>query len=225
MSEGRCLGLIGGLGPEATTHYYRALLAAHKAAERTPRMLIAHADVDRARGLVEANDLDGLARYLAGFVAQMAAGGAEMTAMVAITPHICVPQFLPLSPLPLIDMVEEVANAVRAKGLKRVALLGTRFTIESRMFGRLAGVEIVMPKPDEVDFIHNAYLDIVYERVSPEKVAGLRAMAHTLIKRDGAETVLLAGTDLLSVFDPSSLDFPAIDCAGVHVEAIMRQLL
>jgi aspartate racemase len=223
--EARCLGLIGGLGPEATSHYYRALLAAHKAAGRTPRLLIAHADVDRARGLVEANDLDGLARYLAGFVAQMAAGGAEMTAMVAITPHICVPQFVPLSPLPLIDMVEEVARAVRQKGLTRVALLGTRFTIESRMFGRLAGVEIVMPKPDEIDFIHDAYLDIVYERHTPEQVERLRALAHAFVARDGAETVLLAGTDLLTVFDPATLDFPAIDCAAVHIEAIMRRLL
>ncbi len=224
-NEGRCLGLIGGLGPEATTHYYRALVAAHKAAGRTLRLLVAHADVDRARGLVEANDLDGLARYLAGFVAQMAAGGAEMTAMVAITPHICVPQFVPLSALPLIDMVEEVASAVRRKGLARVALLGTRFTIESRMFGRLAGVEIVMPEADEVDFIHTAYLDIVYERASAEQIAGLRAMAHTLVRRDGAEAVLLAGTDLLTVFNPSNIDFPTIDCAGVHIEAIMRRLL
>jgi aspartate racemase len=225
MSEGRCLGLIGGLGPEATTHYYRALVAAHKTAGRTLRLLVAHADVDRARGLVEANDLAGLARYLAGFVTNMAAGGAELTAMVAITPHICVPQFVPLSALPLIDMVEEVANAVRRKGLARVALLGTRFTIESRMFGRLAGVEIVSPKPEEIDFIHNAYLDIVYERASAEQVARLRALAHTLVKRDGAQAVLLAGTDLLSVFDPANIDFPAIDCAGVHIEAIMRKLL
>jgi aspartate racemase len=217
--------LIGGLGPEATTHYYRALLAAHKAAGRTPRLLVAHADVDRARGFVEANDMAGLARYLAGFASSLAAGGAELAAIVAITPHICAPQLAQLSPLPLVDIVEEVASAVRRRGLKRIALLGTRFTIESRMFGRLDDVEIVTPKRDEIDFIHNAYLDIVYERVSPEHVARLRALAHTFIERDGAEAVLLAGTDLLSVLDPSNLDFPAIDCAGVHIEAIMRRLV
>ena len=61
------------------------------------------------------------------------------------------------------------------------------------MFGRL-GVEVVMPKPDEIDFIHNSYLDVVYDRSTPEKIDRLRALANTLVRRDGAEVLrLLAG--------------------------------
>jgi aspartate racemase len=89
--EGRCLGLVGGLGPGATIHYYRELIAAHAARDRVARMLIAHADVNRVLALAGAKDLDGLAQYLAGIIASLKAGGAELTAMVAITPHICVP--------------------------------------------------------------------------------------------------------------------------------------
>jgi aspartate racemase len=224
-NEGRVLGLIGGLGPFATVHYYRELVRAHEKLGRIPRLLIAHADVDYGRGFVERKDLDGLARYLADFAKEMAAGGAEVTAFVAITPHICVQQFVPLSPLPLIDMVSEVADAVRRQGLRRIAMLGTRFTIESRMFGRLGDVEVVMPKPDEIDFIHTAYLDMVAERHTAEQVDGLRRIAHTLINRDGAETVLLAGTDLMMEFDASNIDFPSLDCAAVHIEAITKRLL
>ena len=87
--EGRCLGLVGGLGPGATVYYYNGLLAAHKAQGRVARMLIAHADVDHGRPLAEANKLDELARYLNGFIDATAAGGAEMAAIVAVTPHIC----------------------------------------------------------------------------------------------------------------------------------------
>jgi aspartate racemase len=223
-AEGRCLGLIGGLGPGATVHYYRGLIAAHEAAGRVPRMLIAHADVDRARTLAEGKRLDELARYLSGLIAGTAAGGAEMAAIVAITPHICAAELTALSPLPLIDIVSEVAEAIRARGLKRVALFGTRSTVESRMFGRL-GVEVVMPKPDEVERIHNTYLDVLYDRSTPAQIDGLRDLAHTLIKRDGAESVLLAGTDLSMVFDESNTGFPTIDCAGVHIAAITRRLL
>ena len=68
------------------------------------------------------------------------------------------------------------------------------------MFGRL-GVDVVMPKPDEIAFIHDRYLDVVYDRSTPEKVDRLRELAHTLIKRDGAEAVLLAGTDLSMVMN------------------------
>ncbi len=148
-----------------------------------------------------------------------------MTAFVAITPHICVPQFLPLSPLPLIDMVSEVAETVRRQGFRRIAMLGTRFTIESRMFGRLGDVEVVMPKPDEIDFIHRAYLDMVAERYTAEQVDGLRRLAHTFVTRDGAETVLLAGTDLMMEFNAANIDFPALDCAGVHVAEITRRMI
>ncbi len=222
--EGRCLGLIGGLGPGATIHYYRQLLAAHEARGRVARMLIAHADVNRARALAEDKKLDELAGYLSGLIESMAAGGAEITAMVAITPHICIAELTRLSPLPLIDMVSEVAEAIHKRGLKRVALLGTRSTVESRMFGRL-GVDVVMPKADEIDFIHNTYLDILYGRSTPAQIDRLREQARTLIARDGAESVLLAGTDLAMVFNEDNAGFPALDCAQLHIDAIVRRLL
>jgi len=222
--EGRLLGLIGGLGPGATVHYYRGLIAAHAAQGRVARMLVAHADVDRARPLAEANALDELARYLNGFIDQTAAGGAEMAAIVAITPHICTAQLLPLLRIPLIDMVSVVSDAIRARGLKRVALFGTRSTVASRMFGRL-DVDVVMPQPDEIDFIHNAYLDVVYDRSTPAGIDRLRALAHTLIRRDGAEAVLLAGTDLSMVMNEENAGFPTLDCAGEHIKAITQRLL
>jgi aspartate racemase len=222
--EGRVLGLIGGLGPGATVHYYRGLLAAHAAQARVARMLIAHADVDHGRPLAEAGKLDELARYLNGFIDATATGGAEMAAIVAVTPHICMAQLLPLLKIPLIDMVAVVADEIRTRGLKRVALFGTRSTVASRMFGRL-GADVVMPKPDEIDFINSAYLDVVYDRSTPAGIDRLRELARTLIARDGAEAVLLAGTDLSMVMNEDNAGFPALDCAGAHIAAITKRLL
>jgi aspartate racemase len=223
--DGRCLGLIGGLGPAATVHYYRALVAAHDAQGRVLRLLMAHADLKRAVALVTDNDLDGLARYLASLVAELEAGGAEVTAIVAVTPHICAPQLAPLSRLPLIDMVSEVADAVRRRGLRRVALLGTRFTVETQMFGGLRGIDVVRPAPEEVDRIHDCYLAAVAETFSDRHRAELYGLAETFMRRDGAEAILIAGTDLSPLLDAGKLAFPAVDCAGVHIEAIVRRLL
>ena len=222
--EGRCLGLVGGLGPGATFYYYRGLLAAHEAAGRTARLLIAHVDVNRVRGFVENNDRVGLARYLAGFISSLTAGGAEMAAIVAITPHICAAELTAISPLPLIDIVSEVAAEIRARGLKRVALLGTRFTVESRMFDRL-GVDVIMPKAEEIEQIHNAYMDVLYDRSTPAQIDGLRQLARTFIARDGAQAVLLAGTDLSMVLNEDNAGFPTIDCAAAHITTIGKRLL
>ncbi len=223
--EGLCLGLIGGLGPGATALYYRELVAAIEKRGRVPRLLIAHADINHVYATLATKDLDGLARYLAGLIDDMAAGGAELTAIVAATPHICAPQLITLSPLPLIDMLAEVAKAVRARGLKRVALLGTRYTIETRMFGALGEFDVVMPPAGEIELIHAIYMDIVAGRGAEAQTDELRQLARTFVRRDGAEAVLLAGTDLTMVMNESTAGFPALDCARVHIDAIVRRLL
>jgi aspartate racemase len=222
--EGRCLGLVGGLGPRATVYYYHGLVATHEAAGRAARLLIAHAEVNRARGFVENNDRAGLARYLAGFISSLAAGGAEMTAIVAVTPHICAAELTAISSLPLIDIVSEVAAAIRTRGLKRVALLGSRFTVESRMFDRL-GVDVIVPKAEEIEQIDNTYTDVVNGRSTAAQIDGLRQVACTIIARDGAESVLLAGTDLSTVLNEDDAGFPTIDCAATHIKAIAKRLL
>jgi aspartate racemase len=221
----RCLGLIGGLGPGATVLYYRELIAAIEKRGRAPRLLIAHADINKVYAAVTAKDYDALAEYLAGLVGNMAAGGAELTAIVAATPHICAPQLVALSPLPLVNMLSEVAAAVRARGHKRVALLGTRFTVETRMFGSLGDIEVVMPQPDEIDQIHHIYMDIVAGRGTEAQNDELRGLAHKFIARDGAQAVLLAGTDLSISLNVNNAGFPAIDCARVHIDAIVKRLL
>src|SRR3954469_14031671 len=173
--EGPLLGLVGGPGPNASVYCFNGLIAAHKARGAVARMLIAHADVDHGRPLAEAGKLDELARYLNRFIDAMAAGGAEMAAIVAVTPHICSAQLTPLLKIPLIDMVATVAGAIKARGLKRIGLFGTRSTVQSKMFGRL-GVDVVMPQPDEIETINNAYLDVVYDRATPETLDRLREL-------------------------------------------------
>lgn len=224
-TQTRCFGLIGGLGPGATVHYYRELVAAIEKQERVPQMLIAHADVQRVYAMVTAKDFDALAGYLAGLIASMAAGGAEFTAIVAATPHICAPQLVAKSPLPLVDMLVEVASAVRARGLKRVALLGTRFTVESRMFGGLGDIDVVMPAPSEIERIHALYTEFVHGRGTEAQTDELRRLAQTFVARDGAQAVLIAGTDLSTVFTDDSAGFPMIDCARVHIDAIVRMMV
>jgi aspartate racemase len=103
-------------------------------------------------------------------------------------------------------------------------LFGTRSTVQTKMFGRL-GVDVVMPGPEEIETINNAYLDVVYDRSTAATLDRLRELAHTLMQRDGAEAILLAGTDLSMVMNEQNAGFPTLDCAGVHIAEITRRLL
>jgi aspartate racemase len=221
-----CVGLIGGLGVGATVHYYEKIAAACKARGVSPNLVIAHADVDHGQGLVRAGKLDELADYLATFIDRMARAGAEVAVMPAVTPHICITQLLKRTRLPLINIVDPIGAELSARKLRRVALFGTVFTVEGGLWGQLAGVEIVKPRPDEIAFIGTAYQRILDTQTGSEAdTAGLRRIAADLARRDGVEAILLAGTDLAVIFDEANAGFPAIDVARLHIDAIVERLI
>jgi aspartate racemase len=221
----RCLGLIGGLGVGATIYYYQELVKAHLERGQVANLLILHADVNRVLQYAAAGETSGMAEYFLQLIQRLSAAGAEIIAIPATTPHLCAPELMERSPLPLVSLVDEIVREVDDRRLKRVALFGTRFTMETELFGRLKQVDVVAPKPVEVDFIHQTYLQLVNAGSGTEQqYRGLHQLAHTLIERDGIEAIILAGTELSLVFNRANTDFPHVDGARLHLEAIMEQL-
>lgn len=226
MNKGRCLGLVGGLGVGATIHYYEKLAKAHEAQGRTLDIVIAHAETSRVFEYVQAGDSGGLAEYLAGFIRRLKAAGAEVAAIPAVTPHFCVRELIATSSLPVFNIFEPLVEELAARAVRRVAVFGTRFVIESGLFGMVEKVEFIRPRPEEVDFIHNTYVEMARQgKGSVEQYRGLTALAHTLRGRDGVDAIILAGTDLALIFNDANTDFPSIDCAALHIKAILNGLL
>lgn len=225
-SKGRCLGLVGGLGVGATVHYYRALTEAHEELGRVLDVVITHAEVPRVFAYVEAGDRDGLAAYLNGFIERLQGAGAEIAAIPAITPHYGIRELGMISPLPVLNIFEPLNRELAARAIRRVAVFGTRYVMESGLFGMVEGVEIIKPKPEELDFVHQTYVELaLLGRGSDEQYRDLAVLAHSLCRRDGAEAILLAGTDLAVLFNESNTTFPYVDCAALHIEEIVRSLL
>ena len=217
------IGIIGGLGVGAGLHYYKELAAAHDKIGKPLELVMVHAQMTRVFEHASKGDAPGLARYLEEVIGQLKRGGATIAAIPAVTPHLCIRELLSISPLPLVNMLEVIADEVRTRGLHRVALFGTRFVVQGKMFGQLPGVDVVTPRPEEVDFIHNTYFSIASTGAgNDEQHRGLTTLAKTLCARDGVEAILLAGTDLSAIFNEGNTDFPHLDCARVHIQAIMR---
>ena len=219
-----CVSIIGGLGVGATVHYYEKITAACRARGVVPDLVIAHADVDHGQGLVREGRLDTLATYLAGFIERMARAGATVAVIPAVTPHICITELTPLLAIPLINIVDVLAGELRARGTRRIALFGSVFTVHGSLWGQLGNVEIVKPRPAEIDFIGQAYQRILDGRTEPTDADALRGIAADLQRRDGVETILLAGTDLAVMFDEQSAGFPCLDVARLHIDAIVERL-
>ena len=226
MSKGRCLGLVGGLGVGATIHYYQKLAKAHEERGRNLDVVITHAETSRVFEYVKAGDRDGLAEYLLVFIRRMKAAGAEFAAIPAITPHYCVRELIARSPLPLFNIFDPLVEELAARGVRRVAVFGTRYVMESSLYGFAGDVEIVRPTPDEIDTIHNTYLELLQKGAGTEEQhRSLTAIAHTLLRRDGVDAIVMGGTDLSVLFNERNTAFPHIDCATLHLQRIVHGLL
>lgn len=226
MSTTRHFGLVGGLGIGAAVIYYQGITAACAQRGITPRLTMAHAHAPNALAFVQAGRIDDLAGYLAGFADELAAAGAQFFAVPAITPHICLTELKRRASLPIIDILEVVAKTMRARQLKRVALFGTRFTIDTNLFGTLGTFDVVQPRPAETDLIHSVYLELAQQgETSAANIDRLRELAHTLCRRDLVEAIALAGTDFNIVLNEQNAGFPAVDCAAAHIQAIVEAMV
>jgi len=225
MNTSRCLGLVGGLGVGATIHYYQKLAKAHEAQGRTLDIVIVHAETSRVFEHVQADDRDGLAEYLTGYIRRLKAAGAELIAIPAVTPHFCVRELIATSPLPVFNIFEPLVQELATRAARRVAVFGTRFVMEPALFGGVNEVEIVKSRPREMDY-HNTYVELARTgEGSEEQHRNLTALAHTLLERDGVDAIILAGTDLALLFNETNTDFPYIDCAALHLQEILNELL
>lgn len=216
------IGLIGGLGVGAAVIYYRAITAGCAARGLVPRMTIVHADAPTSLAHVAAGRIDELGEYLAGFVAELRSVGTDFFAIPAVTPHIALGALTKRDSMPIVDMLEVTKCGLHERGFSRIALFGTRFTIETALFGALDAFDVVSPKPQEIDEIHRVYLELATAgHTSAAGVTALRDIAQAIGRRDHVDAIVLAGTDLNLIFDEASAGFPAFDCASAHINAIL----
>lgn len=220
------LGLVAGLGVGAGIFYYRSIVNAHLSRLLSPRIVMVHADVQKVMSLANARETNQLADYLTCLLKQLADAGAQIATIPAFSPQVCAQELERKTPLPLIGLLDAIAGEVERRQLSRVAIFGARVTIETRLFGTLDGLaDIVSPQSKEIDLISSIYGEIVKnEKASELEREQLRTLAHRLIEREHLDAILLAGTDLSFVFDPQNTDFPHLDGARCHIEAIMQRL-
>ncbi len=229
----RTAGIVGGLGPESTIDYYRAIIARYRARRPdagSPRILINSLDTDTVVALLDGGHLDALTDYIAAGVEPLARAGAHFAIIAANTPHLVFAEVQRRSPIPLVSIVRVTAGRAKALRLKKVGLLGTGFTMRAGFYPdefQRAGIVLVRPNATEQDYIHKKYIgELLKNQFLPETRTEILRIIHRLQAEDGVEAIVLAGTELpllLRDSAPASIQF--LDTTLIHVEAIVDELL
>ena len=229
----KTLGMIGGVGPESTIDYYSKIIALYR--ERKPdgsypSFLINSLDLEKGRAMVEANDWPGLTKYLVEEIQKLVKAGADFGLIAANTPHIVFDEVARESTIPLISIVEATCAAAKARGLKKLGLFGTRYTMQATFFQKVfskAAIELVVPEPADQDYIHAKYFDeLVLGKFLLETQAGLLSIVDRLKAKIDIDGVILAGTELpLILRDAAHNGIPLLDTTKIHVEAAVAEML
>jgi aspartate racemase len=217
------IGLIGGIGPAATDFYYRRLITTFARKNAALELTIAHADTPTLLTNLTRNDASAQTVIYRRLTKRLVSAGAECVAVTSIAGHFCIDDFKAVSPLPVVDLIDEVSRAIERRGLKRIGILGTRTVMETRFYGRIASAEIIPPREPDLDDVHQAYISVAASGLVTEQQRSIfYAASQRLLENDGAEAIMLGGTDLALVFSEDTTEFPLIDCAGIHADAISR---
>jgi aspartate racemase len=227
------IGLIGGIGPESTIDYYRAMIAAYRERQPDgsyPPIVISSVDVSSMLGALMRNQLAEVADLLVAEVERLEAAGAGCAAIAANSPHIVFDEVQRRSPLPLVSIVQATAHEAMRLGRKRLGLFGTRFTMQGRFYENLfalTGLTLILPDETEQAYIHDKYMtELVQGILRPETRDGLLAIVAQMKAREGIDAVILGGTELpLVLRDSTASDIPLIDTTVVHAKAIVAQAM
>ena len=221
------IGLIGGLSPESTAHYYQILCREYNrqfGQLNFPEMTIESLNLQTLVRCFEINDWDSVAKILLRALERLQKAGADFAAILANTPHNAYELIRDESPLPIVTIMEATAAALVSDKRKRVGLLGTRPTMEYGFFQKhfqSQGIETIVPNE-----AHRRELDrIIWEELShgmirPDSRTVAQSMLNNLAN-NGAEAMILGCTELCLLIKPEDSPRPLYDTTELHAKAIL----
>lgn len=218
----RTLGLIGGMSWESTVPYYRLINQTVKeqlGGLHSARLLLYSVDFAEIERLQMSGDWDTAGQVLADAARALRAGGAELLVICTNTMHKVADAVEAASGLPLLHIADATASEIRARGLHRIGLLGTRFTMEEDFYRlRLEnhGLEVLVPEADDRGIVHRViYDELCLGQIREESREQYRRIIAGLVAR-GAQGVILGCTEIGLLVGADDASVPLFDTAALH---------
>jgi len=228
----KTVGIIGGIGPESTIEYYRKIVSSYLKRQTTgnyPQIIINSIDMTKMLDLIGNGEFEEVSHYLASEIKKLEYAGAEFGVLASNTPHIVFNKVCELSQLPLISIVEATGKKIADIGLEKVALFGTKFTMQGGFYAEVLsknGIEVITPDEADQRFIHDKYMsELVKGIILDQTRTGLIKVIEKMKKKNNVQGLILGGTELPLILKPDNVSgVHVFDTTEIHVESIMEVL-
>lgn len=216
------IGLIGGIGAAATVVYYQSLVAQMRQRGAALEMTLVQAEAsDLVRNNREGN-VHAQAAIYAGLIDRLRDAGCDCAAITSIGGHFCFAETLERASLPMISAIAPLDAYFASQGLGKIGLLGTVRVMDTKIYGALAQTQAVIPEANLAE-VGQTYTDTAVSGTCTDAQRALFFEAGTRMVQDqGAEAIVLAGTDLGLAFHGRDPGYRVIDALDVHVDVLAK---
>lgn len=222
----KTLGLLGGMSWESTLPYYRVInetVRERLGGLHSARLLLYSVDFAEVERLQHAGDWDAAGALLGRAARSLRDGGAQLLVICTNTMHKVADAVEAASGLPLLHIADPTGEAIRAAGLTKIGLLGTRFTMEQDFYRQRLierhGLEVIVPDDDGREHVHKViYEELCLGRIRDESREAYRRIIAGLAER-GAQGVILGCTEIGLLIGPADVDVALFDTTALHARA------
>jgi len=229
-TQHKTIGLLGGMSWESSSEYYRLInegVRAKLGGLHSARSLLYSVDFAEVETMQRTSQWEAAAEVLIDGGQRLARGGADFVVLCTNTMHKLAERLEAALPIPLVHIAEPTATAIRAQNLRRVGLLGTRFTMEEAFYtGRLMlrhGLDIVVPEAEGREMVHNIiYQELCLGQARPKSRAAVAELIRTMTTDKQIEGLILGCTELGLLIGASDSPVPLFDTTRLHAQAAVE---
>jgi aspartate racemase len=225
----KTIGLIGGMNWQSTIEYYRIInneVLRRTKGKHAARIIIDSVDFGEVYMLFSNQDFEGLTVLLINSAQKLEKAGAELLMIGANTMHFAAESVKNNIGVPLVNIVDVTIEAIQTKGLSKVGLLGTKFTMEQDFFKsrlRSNGIEVNVPGEEDREFIKQTiFKELFLAYINPESKKRFLSIMETLAG-DGAQGIILGCTEIPMLIKQEDTALPVFDTTEIHALATVEQ--
>lgn len=221
----KTIGLIGGMSWESSAVYYN--LINKKVNEilggfHCAKSIMVTVEFDEIQRLQHIEDWKALDGIMVKSAKQLEAAGADFVILCTNTMHLCSPAIIRNISIPFLHIAEATGLKIAAARLKKVALLGTKFTMEKDFYKTYIfekfGIEVIIPDENEREVVHQTiYTELVKGVIKNESRIKFQSIIKNLEKQ-GAEGVILGCTEIPLLIKQTDVKIPVFDTTAIHAE-------